>query len=166
MAESLSIPSTASRSEQYSALVRSLEHLLEGEDCRVANLANVASALHMTFGWHWVGFYLLDEVRDCLVLGPFQGPIACTRLYRGKGVCAAAWEQGVTVHVPDVEDFPGHVACSSLSRSEVVVPIRVGDQVVGVLDVDSERLADFLPEDVTGLEAVVEAISQRWMSWR
>lgn len=166
MADSLSISASAPRSEQYAALVRSLEHLMEGEDVRVANLANAASALHMTFGWHWVGFYLLDEVRDCLVLGPFQGPIACTRLFRGKGVCAAAWERAETVYVPDVEAFPGHVACSSLSRSEVVVPIRVGGQVVGVLDVDSAALADFLPEDLAGLEACVEVIAQRWESWR
>jgi L-methionine (R)-S-oxide reductase len=166
MAHTLDIPSDAPRSAQYAALVTSLEHLLEGEDVRVANLANAASLLHMAFGWHWVGFYLVDPVRDALVLGPFQGPVACTRLFRGKGVCAAAWERAETVVVPDVEAFPGHVACSSLSRSEVVVPIRVDGEVVGVLDVDSAVLADFGPEDAQGLEAYVAVLERRWNQWR
>ena len=150
----------------YIELHRGLEALLSGETHLVANLANVSAALFATFGWHWVGFYLVDAHQDNLVLGPFQGPVACTRLFRGKGVCAAAWETNETVEVPDVEAFPGHVACSSASLSEVVVPIRNNDgDVVAVLDVDSAVKADFTPDDVKALESLAGVISSHWNQW-
>jgi GAF domain-containing protein len=150
---------------KFDALVPSLVGLLEGEVDRTANLANVAAALFEAFGWHWVGFYRVDGVRDELVLGPFQGPVACTRLVRGRGVCAAAWESGKTLVVPDVEAFPGHVACSALSRSEVVVPMVVGGEVVAVLDVDAAEPDAFREDHVEGLERVVELIASRWNGW-
>ena len=153
-----------------------LESLIQGEPSRVANLANVAAALYgMNRGryWHWVGFYLVDKKRDELALGPFQGPVACTRLKRGIGVCAAAWERGETVWVPDVEKFPGHVACSQFSRSEIVVPVVATevpdltgqDQVVAVLDVDSSVLRGLSEEDVAGLEAVAASLGAAWNTW-
>jgi GAF domain-containing protein len=150
---------------RFDALVPALVGLLEGEVDRTANLANVAAALFEAFGWHWVGFYRVDEVRDELVLGPFQGPVACTRLVRGRGVCAAAWESGETVVVPDVEAFPGHVACSALSRSEVVVPVVVEGEVVAVLDVDAVEPDAFRDDHVVGLKRVVELVAARWNGW-
>lgn len=145
-----------------------LESLIEGEPSRVANLANLAAALYAMNSenaWHWVGFYLVDEKRDELVLGPFQGPVACTRLRRDMGVCARAWTRGETVLVPDVEEFPGHVACSATSRSELVVPVLSNGLVVAVLDVDSAVLDGFSGDDVTGLEAVAKRIGKDWKSW-
>ena len=150
---------------RFDALVPALVGLLEGEVDRTANLANVAAALFEAFGWHWVGFYRVDQLRDELVLGPFQGPVACTRLVRGRGVCAAAWEAGKTVVVPDVEAFPGHVACSALSRSEVVVPVVVEGEVVAVLDVDAVEPDAFRDDHVEGLERVVELVAARWNGW-
>jgi GAF domain-containing protein len=129
--------------------------LLEGEDDTVANLANVAAALKEQFGWWWVGFYLVKG--DELVLGPFQGPVACTRIRKGRGVCGSAWEQGQTLIVPDVEKFPGHIACSSLSRSEIVVPLIRNGQVVGVLDADSEHPDHYDTTDAKYL-AIIEAM--------
>ena len=125
-----------SKVEAYQSLIPQIAALVEGEPDLVANLANVAAALKQQFGWWWVGFYLVKN--DELVLGPFQGPVACTRIQKGRGVCGAAWQQAKSLIVPDVEKFPGHIACSSLSRSEIVVPIFSNEQVVGVLDVDSE----------------------------
>jgi GAF domain-containing protein len=119
----------------------------------VANLANTAAALKEQFGWFWVGFYLVKE--DELVLGPFQGPVACTRIRKGRGVCGSSWEQAKTLIVPDVEKFPGHIACSSLSKSEIVVPLFVNGAVVGVLDVDSSELDQFDNTDATYLEQIV-----------
>jgi GAF domain protein len=144
MAEQL-ILEGKSREERYRELYPQLRALLSVETDRIANLANMAAALRQTFGFFWVGFYLVSE-RE-LVLGPFQGNIACTRIPYGRGVCGDAWAQGQTLVVPDVESYPGHIACSSLSRSEVVVPIydRSGE-IVGVLDIDSQEVGDFSEE--------------------
>lgn len=158
MQSNQSIDHALSKAEKYEQLLPQMKALLEGETNRVANLANFAALLHATFDWHWTGFYLVSEVDD-LVLGPFQGPVACTRLRRGKGVCAAAWESGETVIVDDVDAFPGHVACSSLSRSEIVVPVRDKSKAIwAVLDVDSARLADFDEADRAGLNALVHVL--------
>jgi len=165
MAESLPIDMTMPRSSRLEALVPTLSALLEEEPSGWANLANASAAMMSASNWHWVGFYLVDVHKDNLVLGPFQGPVACTRLHRGKGVCAAAWEANETVSVPDVEAFPGHVACSSASLSEVVVPIRNNGDVVAVLDVDSAVKGDFTIDDVNALESLAEVISARWNQW-
>jgi GAF domain-containing protein len=152
MAEDLKI-TQGSKQEQYLELIPQIKGLLDGEPDLVANLANTAAALKEQFGWFWVGFYLVKE--DELVLGPFQGPVACTRIRKGRGVCGSSWEQAKTLIVPDVEKFPGHIACSSLSKSEIVVPLFVNGAVVGVLDVDSSELDQFDQTDVTYLEQIV-----------
>jgi L-methionine (R)-S-oxide reductase len=153
MAEDLHIV-TGSKTERYASLLPQIKGLVDGETDLVANLANVAAALKEQFDWLWVGFYLVKN--DQLVVGPFQGPVACTRIRKGKGVCGTSWEKAETLIVPDVEAFPGHIACSSLSRSEIVVPIFRDGDVIGVLDVDSERLNDFDEEDRRWLEEMVE----------
>ncbi len=145
------------KKEQYALLLKQVQGLLEGESDRVANMANVAAVLHEAFGFWWTGFYLVQG-RE-LVLGPFQGPVACTRIPFGRGVCGTAWQQGKTVVVPDVEEFPGHIACSSASRSEIVVPVIKGKDVVAVLDVDSRELATFDARDAAGLEAIVALLA-------
>lgn len=155
MAEDLHIIS-GSKQEQYEQLIPQIRGLLEGETDLFANLANVAAALKEQFRWWWVGFYLVRDGE--LVLGPFQGPIACTRIRYGKGVCGTSWAQASTVIVPDVDAFPGHIACSSLSRSEIVVPIIRQGEVLGVLDVDSERLSNYDETDRHYLEKIVEMI--------
>lgn len=158
MSEHLFIPDNAAKQEVYEALLPQIKGLVTGEPDLIANLANVTAALHQAFGWLWVGFYLVKE--DQLVLGPFQGPIACTRIRYGKGVCGTAWKDQKTLLVPDVEKFPGHIACSSLSVSEIVVPVfdQLG-KVVAVLDVDSERY-DVLDEtDVIYLEKITGLLS-------
>ena len=155
MAEDLTIVS-GSKEEQYKALVPQIKGLLEGESDLVANLANVAAALKEQFGHLWIGFYLVKG--DELVLGPFQGPVACTRIRKGRGVCGSSWAAASTLIVPDVEKFPGHIACSSLSRSEIVVPLLKGDEVVGVLDVDSADLDVFDETDRNYLEQIVSMI--------
>ena len=155
MSEDLQI-TKGTKSEQYAALLPQIKGLLDGETDGVANLANVAAALKEQFGWLWVGFYLVK--RGELVVGPFQGPVACTRIKRGRGVCGAAWAEARTLIVPDVAAFPGHIACSSLSRSEIVVPIFSGGEVVGVLDVDSVELNAFDEDDRKGLEEVVKSL--------
>lgn len=166
MAEQLHIADSTDRAGRYRALLPQLEALLAGETDAVANMANCCAALRQTFGFFWVGFYIVRETGDEgrgtgeLVLGPFQGDVACTRIAFGKGVCGAAWQQGETIVVPDVDAFPGHIACSSLSRSEIVVPLKKGDRVVAVLDVDSDRLDDFTDADREGLEAVARMIAQ------
>lgn len=155
-----SIDPTLGKAEKYEQLLPQMKALLEGETHRVANMANFVALLHTTFDWHWTGFYLVSD-EDDLVLGPFQGPVACTRLRRGKGVCAAAWESGQTVVVDDVDAFPGHVACSSLSRSEIVVPVRDNSgAVTAVLDVDSVKLADFDEVDRAGLQALIQVLEE------
>lgn len=155
MAEDLLI-AQGTKEERYAALFPQITGLLEGETDLTANLANVAAALKEQFGWLWVGFYLVRNGE--LVLGPFQGPVACTRIRKGKGVCGTSWEEARTLIVPDVERFPGHIACSSLSRSEIVVPIIRHQEVVGVLDVDSIDLDQFDETDQHWLEKIVELI--------
>lgn len=157
MAEELHIVQTASKEEKYKSLLPQIQGLSHGEPDFIANLANTAAALRQAFGFFWVGFYLVKGGE--LVLGPFQGPIACTRIRKGKGVCGAAWERGETILVPDVEAFPGHIACSSESKSEIVVPLFKDGEVVGVLDVDSDRLDDFDEVDRKYLEGLIRVIS-------
>lgn len=152
MAEDLQI-SKGTKHEQYETLLPQIKALLEGETDLIANLANITGALKEQFGWFWVGFYLVKE--DELVLGPFQGPVACTRIRKGRGVCGSSWAQAKTLIVPDVEQFPGHIACSSLSRSEIVLPLIKDGTVWGVLDVDSEQLAHFDETDRHYLEQVI-----------
>lgn len=147
------IIAAGSKAEAYQSLIPQIAALMEGEPDLVANLANVAAALKQQFGWWWVGFYLVKN--EELVLGPFQGPVACTRIQKGRGVCGEAWQQANTLIVPDVEKFPGHIACSSLSRSEIVVPIFSNDQVAGVLDVDSEMPDFFDATDELYLNEIV-----------
>lgn len=144
------------KQEQYTALLPQITGLISGEKDLTANLGNVCAALHQQFGWLWVGFYLVKE--DELVLGPFQGPVACTRIRRGRGVCGTAWEQARTLIVPDVANFPGHIACSSRSRSEIVVPVIRAAKVVAVLDVDSDILAAFDETDRINLEQIIRQI--------
>ncbi|MBV7529511.1 GAF domain-containing protein [Chitinophaga sp. sic0106] len=156
MAEDLKV-ATGNKAEQYISLIPQITGLIDGEPDLIANLANIAGALKEQFNWFWVGFYLVKQ--DQLVLGPFQGPIACTRIRKGKGVCGTSWEQAQTLIVPDVEAFPGHIACSSLSRSEIVVPIIRDGVVKGVLDVDSEHLSQFDETDKLYLEQIVALIS-------
>jgi GAF domain-containing protein len=155
MAEDLII-ATGSKAEQYQSLIPQIKALMEGEPNLVANLANVSAALKEQFGWFWVGFYIVNE--NELVVGPFQGPVACTRIRKGRGVCGASWEKTQTIIVPDVEKFPGHIACSSLSRSEIVVPVIRNGEVIGVLDADSEAYSQFDTTDGQYLEKIVDLI--------
>ncbi|MHB8207538.1 GAF domain-containing protein [Mucilaginibacter sp.] len=157
MAEDLTIIQTTDKALQYQSLIPQIEALITGEDDLIANLANISAALKEQFNWFWVGFYMLKN--DELVLGPFQGPVACSRIAKGKGVCGAAWEQAKTLIVADVDEFPGHIACSSLSKSEIVVPLFHNGEVAGVLDVDSEHLAHFDETDKTFLEQLVKLIN-------
>lgn len=154
MAEELVIDKEAGKAEKYQELMPQLEALVKNEKDVIANMANISAALWQTFHFFWVGFYrVVDEE---LVLGPFQGPIACMRIRRGRGVCGSAWKEGKTLVVPDVDQFPGHIACNSASRSEIVVPVRnqVGE-ITAVLDIDSDRLDSFDKTDVLYLERVV-----------
>ena len=152
----------ASRAARYDQLDLQCPGLLDEPDA-VANQANFSALLHAVFGWHWVGFYRVSG--DELVLGPFQGPVACTRLRRGKGVCAAAWERNAVVCVADVGAFPGHVACSALSRSEIVLPIRDSQgEVRAVLDIDSAELDDFSAEDEARLARLIDAHAHRFLT--
>lgn len=164
MAEELHIEASASKEEKYLQLFPQLEALLSGETDLIANLANTAAALHDTFGWWWVGFYIVRG--EELVLGPFQGPVACTRIRKGRGVCGTAWKNNQSLLVPDVNAFPGHIACSSLSVAEIVVPVvNSSDIVVAVLDVDSKRY-DVLDEtDVSYLEKLTTLLSAS-TSWQ
>ena len=155
MAEDLAIIK-GSKEEQYQSLIPQIQGLLTGEDDLIANLANVCAALKEQFNWLWVGFYMVKN--DELVLAPFQGPVACTRIKKGRGVCGAAWQQAVTLIVPNVEAFPGHIACSSLSKSEIVVPLFKNKEVVGVLDVDSVDLNTYDEVDKLYLEKIVALI--------
>lgn len=152
MAENLII-ADGGKEEKYSMLFKQIEALVAGESDEIANMANVAAMIHATFGFWWTGFYRVNG--NQLVLGPFQGPLACSRIGYGKGVCGTAWKEQTAQVVADVELFPGHIACSSLSRSEIVVPVWRGDKVVAVLDIDSEHLATFDDIDRTWLEKIV-----------
>jgi GAF domain-containing protein len=152
MAEDLSIAS-GTKAEQYRSLIPQIKGLLEGESDLIANMANIVAALKEQFGWLWVGFYIVKA--DDLVLAPFQGPIACARIRKGKGVCGTSWAEAKTLIVPDVEKFPGHIACSSLSKSEIVVPVIRNNEVVAVLDVDSSEYDQFDSADRKYLEEIV-----------
>ncbi|MFC4232406.1 GAF domain-containing protein [Parasediminibacterium paludis] len=153
MAEDLKITIKGTKEEKYLALLPQIAALVEGEKHLIANLANVTAALKQQFGWLWVGFYQVKN--DQLVLGPFQGPIACTRINKGRGVCGTSWAESKTIIVPDVSKFPGHIACSSDSKSEIVIPILVHGDVVAVLDVDSDKLDDFDMIDQKYLEQII-----------
>ena len=155
MAEDLQVI-TGNKAEQYQSLIPQIKGLLDGEPDLVANMANTVAALKEQFNWLWVGFYVVKN--DELVLAPFQGPVACTRIRKGRGVCGTSWAQAKTLIVPDVEKFPGHIACSSLSRSEIVVPVIRNSKVVAVLDVDSNQYNQFDSIDQHYLEEIVSLI--------
>ncbi len=160
MAEDLHI-TTGTKEEVYQSLIPQINALIEGEPDVIANLANICAALKEQFNWLWVGFYLVKPNaggEDELVLGPFQGPVACTRIKKGRGVCGAAWQQAQTLIVPDVEKFPGHIACSSLSKSEIVLPVFNNGAVAAVLDVDSELLNQFDETDKKYLEQILSNV--------
>lgn len=155
MAEDLTIH-TGTRSEQYQSLIPQIGGLLEGETDLIANLANITAAMKEQFGWLWIGFYLVKE--DELVLGPFQGPVACTRIQKGRGVCGTSWAKAETLIVPDVAKFPGHIACSSLSRSEIVIPLIKNGTVWAILDIDSEDYDQFDETDKINLEKILSLL--------
>lgn len=155
MAEDLQIYK-GTKEEEYQSIFMQIKGLIDGEPDLIANLANITGALKEQFGWWWVGFYLVKN--DELVLGPFQGPVACTRIKKGKGVCGTSWATAQTLIVPDVEQFPGHIACSSFSKSEIVVPIFKNGEVIAVLDVDSEHKDYFNETDKKYLEEIVSLI--------
>lgn len=165
MAEDLNII-TGNKTEQYGSLIPQVKGLLDGEPDLIANMANVVAALKEQFGWLWVGFYIVKPSsiqstqgeNEELVLGPFQGPVACTRIKKGKGVCGSSWAQAKTLIVPDVEKFPGHIACSSLSKSEIVIPVIRNNKVVAVLDVDSSEYDQFDTTDQLYLEQIVDLV--------
>ena len=152
MAEELTICS-GSKEEQYKMLFPQMQSLIGNETDMIANMANMAAALKQTFDFFWVGFYIVRD--NQLVLGPFQGPIACTRIKPGRGVCGTAWSEARTLIVPDVDKFPGHIACNSASRSEIVVPLKKNDSVYAVLDIDSDTLNSFDETDKQWLEKIV-----------
>jgi L-methionine (R)-S-oxide reductase len=158
MAEELIIASSVDKRERYETLIPQIESLVTGETDQVANFSNIVAALKQTMDFFWVGFYIVRN--NQLVLGPFQGPIACTRIDFGKGVCGASWKQKKTILVPDVEEFPGHIACSSASKSEIVLPAFKNGEVALVLDVDSDKLNDFDSVDQDALERVMRIIEK------
>lgn len=147
---------SGTKAEQYQSLIPQVKGLLDGEPDLIANMANLVAALKEQFGWLWIGFYLVKA--DELVLAPFQGPVACTRIKKGRSVCGAAWMQAKTLIVPDVEKFPGHIACSSISKSEIVVPVIRKNEVVAVLDVDSSEYDQFDSTDQQYLEEIISLI--------
>lgn len=155
MAERLEI-ADGTKQERYALLTRQIEAVIEGESDPIARMANVASMIHHTFGFWWTGFYRVEG--NELILGPFQGPLACTRIAFGRGVCGTAWREERTIVVPDVEQFEGHIACSSASRSEIVVPIRQSGKIIAVLDIDSRELATFDECDSEWLEQIAELL--------
>lgn len=157
MAEDLVIVTNVDKEIQYQSLIPQIAALINGEKDQIANLANIAAALKEQFGWLWVGFYLVKD--NELVLGPFQGPVACTRIQKGRGVCGISWAQAETIIVPDVEAFPGHIACSSASRSEIVLPVFDNEKVIGVLDVDSEYLSHFNEIDADYLKQIINLLN-------
>ena len=156
MAEELIISKDSNKDKKYKELLPQLQSLIGNEKDEIANMANVAAALKQTFNFFWVGFYRV--VADELVLGPFQGPIACTRIRLGRGVCGSAWKEKRTLVVPDVEKFPGHIACNSASRSEIVLPVYKQGNIVGVLDIDSDQLNTFDDIDVMNLEKIISLL--------
>lgn len=158
MEANFNLPSHGSKQERYEAFLKSYEALIEGSEARISLLANTTAALREAFGFFWVGFYLVEG--DELILGPFQGSVACYRIRKGRGVCGTAWMEERTLVVPDVDRFPGHIACSSLSRSEIVVPLRHAHRIIGVLDIDSDHLSAFDDVDAEYLEKIVLLLMQ------
>jgi len=158
MADDLIIPTSTSKVEKYESLIPQIKGLLYGEENLIANLANICAALKEGMGFFWVGFYLVDS-EDELVLGPFQGPVACTRIKKGKGVCGACWEKREIIIVPDVDKFPGHIACSSASKSEIVLPIFKDGKVTAILDVDSDQLSAFDDVDSQFLVQIIDLLA-------
>lgn len=156
MAEQLHVDIHATKAQKYETLIPQLKALLEGESDAIANYANTAAAIKQTFGFYWVGFYIVRQQE--LVLGPFQGTVACTRISYGKGVCGTAWKEKRTMIVPDVNDFPGHIACDSASRSEIVLPVFLNDEVVAVLDIDSEYENHFDETDAGYLRRIINIL--------
>lgn len=152
MAEDLTI-NKGTKEEQYQSLLPQIKGLITGEDNLIANLANIAAALKEQFNFFWVGFYLVEN--NQLVLGPFQGPVACTRIAYNRGVCGTSWAKEETIIVPNVDEFPGHIACSSLSKSEIVIPIFQEGKCIGILDVDSDQLDAFDQVDAKYLQEVL-----------
>ena len=157
MAEDLTITTSGTKEEQYLALIPQITALLQGETDLIANLANVCAALKEQFNWFWVGFYLVKN--NELVLAPFQGPVACTRIKKGKGVCGAAWQQAQTIIVQDVDLFPGHIACATAAKSEIVIPLFKNNNIIGVLDVDSEYLSYFDEVDSNYLNKIISTLN-------
>lgn len=157
MAEDLTLIKEGTKEEKYEALIPQINGLLYGEKNLIANLANIAAALKEGMDFFWVGFYLVDS-EDELVLGPFQGPVACTRIKKGKGVCGSSWQKEQTLIVPNVDAFPGHIACASASKSEIVIPIKQDGRTIGVLDVDSDQLDDFDKIDAEYLSKILNLL--------
>lgn len=157
MAEDLLIIQ-GTKKELYTSLIPQITALIDGEPNKIANAANISAVLKQAFDWFWVGFYFIDE--ESLVLGPFQGEIACTRIKCGKGVCGTAWEKTETIIVPNVDEFPGHIACSAKSKSEIVIPIINNNEIIGVMDIDSDKLDDFDEIDQKYLEEIAKIYSQ------
>lgn len=158
MAEQLIVADSTNKADRYTTLIPQIEALITGETDLIANLSNICAALRETMNFFWVGFYIVKG--DELVLGPFQGPIACTRIRMGKGVCGTVWQQKKTMIVPNVDEFPGHIACSSASKSEIVLPAFKNDQVALVLDVDSDKLDDFDKMDEKYLEQLMRVVEK------
>lgn len=156
MAEDLTILKVASKEDKYQSIVPQIKTLLSGEDDLIANLGNICAALKEQFNWFWVGFYLIKN--EELVLGPFQGPVACTRIKKGRGVCGTSWQKEATIIVPNVDEFPGHIACASASKSEIVLPLYIGGEIKGVLDVDSEYLSHFNEVDSKYLNEILKLL--------
>jgi len=159
MAETITTTSTSTKQEKYDSLKTQLDALLGDETDVVANMANFCAAVQMVFDHHWVGFYRV--VNNEMILGPFQGPVACNRIQKGKGVCGTVWEKNETLVVADVEQFPGHIACSALSKSEIVVPVRKGETCIAVFDIDSDQLNGFDAVDKAGVEQLVSILEKR-----
>ena len=160
MSHTFYIASTSSKQEVYQSLIPQLKALLEGETDTIANMANISAALKQAFNFFWVGFYIVK--REELVLGPFQGTIACTRIKYGKGVCGTAWKEGRTIIVEDVDQFPGHIACDAASRSEIVIPLFLHNEVIAVLDIDSDRLNHFDQMDADYLQQIAKLLESRF----
>lgn len=158
MAENFNVPQ-GSKADMYANLLEQAQAVVSTETDHIANMGNLAAMLHFTFGFWWTGFYRV--INNELVLGPFQGPLACTRIGKGRGVCGTAWNEAHTIVVPDVDQFPGHIACSSASKSEIVVPIIVNGEVKAVLDIDSAQLATFDDVDKMWLEKIVATLTDR-----
>lgn len=157
MAEDLTILTEASKEEKYQSLIPQIKGLIYEEPNLVANLANISAALKEAMGFFWVGFYLVDS-EDELVLGPFQGPVACTRIKKGKGVCGSSWQRDKVLIVPNVDEFPGHIACASASKSEIVLPLKKDGKIIAVLDVDSDQLNDFDETDQIYLQQILDLL--------